>query len=90
VTGRADSNLRDVRLDRAAAQDDSLERQRQRLGQADPLGSPMHSKWACRDEAACQERQAQRKEKPAADPQAARVRQVPGCPDVAARLVDHG
>jgi hypothetical protein len=26
-------------------------------------GSPMrHSKWACRDEAACQERQAQRKE----------------------------
>ena len=26
-------------------------------------GSPMHSKWACRDEAACQERQAQRKEK---------------------------
>jgi len=25
-------------------------------------GSPLHSKWACRDEAACQERQAQRKE----------------------------
>ena len=26
-------------------------------------GSPMrHNKWACRDEAACQERQAQRKE----------------------------
>jgi hypothetical protein len=40
VTGRANSNLLDVRLDRAAAQDDSLERQRQRLGQADPLGEP--------------------------------------------------
>jgi hypothetical protein len=26
-------------------------------------GSPMHSKWACRDEAACQERQVRRKEK---------------------------
>ena len=25
-------------------------------------GSMRHSKWACRDEAACQERQAQRKE----------------------------
>ena len=25
-------------------------------------GNPMHSKWACRDEAACQERQARRKE----------------------------
>ena len=40
VTGRADSNLLDVRLDRAAAQDDSLERRRQRLAQADPLGQP--------------------------------------------------
>jgi hypothetical protein len=37
VTGRAKSNLLDVRLDRAAAQDDALER---RLGQADPLGQP--------------------------------------------------
>ena len=26
-------------------------------------GSPLHSKWACRDEAACQERQVKRKEK---------------------------
>jgi hypothetical protein len=26
-------------------------------------GSPLHGKWACRDEAACQERQAHRKEK---------------------------
>jgi hypothetical protein len=26
-------------------------------------GSPRHSKWACRDTAACQERQAQRKDK---------------------------
>jgi hypothetical protein len=37
-------------------------------GQADwprltPWGSPLHGKWACRDKAACQERQAQRKEK---------------------------
>lgn len=38
VTGRANPNLLDVRLDRAAAQDDALERRR--LGPADPLGQP--------------------------------------------------
>jgi hypothetical protein len=61
VTGRATSKLRDVRLGRPAAQDVAL-------GGGDwakqiRWGSPVrHFKWACRDEAACQERQAQRKE----------------------------
>lgn len=40
VTGRGTSNLLDVRLDRAAAQDDPHERRLGRLAQADPLGQP--------------------------------------------------
>jgi hypothetical protein len=40
VTGRGNANLLDVRLDRATAQDDPLERGPDRLAQVDPLGQP--------------------------------------------------
>src|SRR5215510_9435986 len=40
VTGRGTSNLLDVRLGRAAAQDDPRGQRPDRLGQADPLGQP--------------------------------------------------
>src|SRR6516225_6718985 len=60
VIGCATSNLRGVRLGRPAAQDDALGGD---WAKQIRWGSPArHGKWACRDEAACQERQAQRKE----------------------------
>src|SRR5262249_8450330 len=40
VTGHGTSNLLDVRLGRAAAQDDPRGQRPNRLGQADPLGQP--------------------------------------------------
>jgi len=62
VTGRATSNLLDVRLDRATAQDDPLGGDSADWAKLIRWGSPAHAKWACRDEPACQERQARRKE----------------------------